>query len=92
MSIMILCAGSAFSAITNRDMTNATYLKNQNYSDETVRLIKMQDYTPDQDKDKNSDVKKPNPWRTFNSYIDPAYDNGQFGRKNINFSNRADDN
>ena len=90
--IMLLVSTSAgMCAMSNGEMTDAVYMKNQGYSDETVRLINMQIY----DTHKEKEIDNGNPigraWRKFNAFIDPAYDDGQFGRKNTEFINRWDE-
>ncbi len=77
-------------AISVKDMTDTTYMKNQGYSKETIRLAKDQSFKPKTDKFKNKNIAGRD-WQKFNSYIDPAYDDGDFGYHDIQFKNRWDE-
>ncbi len=90
LSIIILSSSTAFSAVLNTDMTNAVYMKNQGYSQESIRIINAQIYSPYRDKETNTG-KRSTFWRKVNAYIDPAYDDRAFGTKDYDFTNRWSD-
>ena len=88
LTLMLLISASAgMCSISNKEMTNETYMKNQGYSDETIRLINMQIYEPFGEKEKQG-TPIGRAWRKINAFIDPAYDDGKFGQQNIEFTNR----
>ncbi len=91
--MILLSQGLAFSYINSLDMTDETYMRNQDYSSETIRLINMQKYTPTVNRDEKNTVGKTckSVWQKINAYYDPAFDNGTFGNNNIPFTNRWDE-
>ena len=91
--ICLMSTSVAFSAISNSEMYEATYMKNQGYSKETIRLANDQVFSPH--KDKFADSKKTHfkkMWDKLNYLFDPAHDSGEFGNKDIDFTNRWDEN
>lgn len=84
MSIISTTYG--FCAISSRDMINSTYMKNQGYSKETVRIVDEQAFSPKKDKFANKNIAGKF-WSQFNAYFDPAYDDGRFGYHDIKFKN-----
>lgn len=84
--ISIISTTVGFCAISNRDLINPTYMKNQGYSKETTRIVGEQVFSPKKDKfaHKNNARKF---WNQFNNYFDPAHDDGRFGYHDINPSN-----
>ena len=82
-------ASAGICAISTKDMTNSTYMDNQGYSEETIRLVNDHIYKPKETRDEESRVY--NFWKRLYSYYDPAQDNGQFGHNKIRFNNNWDD-
>jgi len=90
--LLVLAAASVSAgmcAISTKDMTNSTYMNNQGYSKETIRIVNNQIYKPKAAREEENLAYKF--WQKFNSYIDPAYDNGQFGYSEIQFKNKWDE-
>ena len=91
-TILVLSVMPSIAAISNTEMMNETYMRNQGYSPEAIRLVREQVYSPHKDKFESEDksfFKKA--WDKLNYYVDPAHDNGEFGRNTIEYTNRWDD-
>lgn len=88
--MLLVSTSAGICAMSNGEMTNETYMKNQGYSDETIRLINLQIYKPFEEQEKQG-TPIGRAWRKINAFLDPGYDNGQFGQQNIDFTNRWDE-
>ena len=92
LTLLAITTTAGICAVSTSEMMDTTYMKNQGYSDETIRLVNDQIFSPHKDKFAKED-KSPfrKAWDKLNYYIDPAHDNGMFGRQNIEFTNRWDE-
>lgn len=83
--IFVLCfsVSGVNATVSNDQLMSETFLKNQNYSNEVVRLVKMQKYGATEEKE----VKKASFWKKLNAYLDPAADDSNFGMRDIKYSN-----
>lgn len=87
--LTVVSASAGMCAISSRDMTNSVYLENQGYSSETIRIVNDQMFKPKSPKlDEN---RWSSFWQRLYAYIDPAHEDGMFGRHEIRFKNCWDD-
>lgn len=88
--MLLFVSAPAFSIIESSQMTDKVYYKNQNYSDEVVRLSDLQKFDPYKETQIEEKYKNPivKAVRAFFIYIDPGLDDGRYGHSNeIKFTN-----
>jgi len=89
--LMIFTMAAGFCEISNDMVMSKTFLKNQGFSDEMIRVINLQKYDAYTARDTGKLTGGQRMWQKIYAYIDPGYDNGNFGDKNIIFKNTWDE-
>jgi hypothetical protein len=95
VACLIFMGISVNAMVTDEEIMSAEYITNHGYSSEMARLIKLQDAQINGNNLETTYAKQPKGWlayppgswvRAFFIYIDPSYDQGDFGQHDSKFN------
>lgn len=86
LSVCLSLIALQANALTTEEVKNSEYLINHGHSKEMAKMVNLQTTQVNGEKPPAIEGNVILKWvRKVQSYYDPAYDNGSFGRNDINF-------
>lgn len=90
LGVMVLSAGASFAAIEENKTSDIEILRSQGYSESALRIVdtvKANNQGPTGKYKRYFIRKKDTPYTVIKNYVDPIQDDGDFGVRQINYTN-----